>query len=157
MHHIVLKISFLDINSQNWNSGGHCKLWQETVKIQERCELTSNIPTRGSRAWRNDFSYKEFFWLRYCFGPSIFEKRSKKLPEPKISMHPKISYDMSINLAMEFFKYVLYFHIFLLELQMAAIIPILRINVQNLVQGHLTTWSGLIWVKLLILIRVGLY
>ena len=44
-------------------------------------------------------------------------------------MHPKISYDMSINLAMEFFKYVLYFHIFLLELQMAAIIPILRIDV----------------------------
>ena len=50
MHDIVLKISYLDINSQNWNSGGHCKLWQETVKIQERCELTSNIPTRGSRA-----------------------------------------------------------------------------------------------------------
>ena len=26
MHDIVLKISFLDINSQNWNTGGHLKL-----------------------------------------------------------------------------------------------------------------------------------
>ena len=157
MYDIVLEISYLDINSQNWNSGGHCKLWQETVKIQERCELTSNIPTRGSRAWRNDFSYKEFFWLRYCFGPSIFEKRSKKLPEPKISMHPKISYDMSINLAMEFLKYVLYFHIFLLELQMAAIIPISETSVPNLVQGHLRTCYLLIWLRQHELWRSGLH
>ena len=47
MHDIVLKISFLDINSQNWNTGGHLKLWQEIVKIQHRCERISNIPSCG--------------------------------------------------------------------------------------------------------------
>ena len=26
MHDIVVKISFLDINSQNWNNGSHLKL-----------------------------------------------------------------------------------------------------------------------------------
>ena len=36
MHDMVLKISFLDINPQNWNSGRHWKLWQEMLKIQER-------------------------------------------------------------------------------------------------------------------------
>ena len=38
MHDIVLKISFLDINSQNWNTGGHLKLWQEIVRIRHWCE-----------------------------------------------------------------------------------------------------------------------
>ena len=47
MHDIVLKISFLDIHSQNWNTGGHLKLWQEIVKIQHRCERISNIPSCG--------------------------------------------------------------------------------------------------------------
>ena len=51
MHDIVLKISFLDINSQNWNSGSHWKLWQEMVKIQERCKQTLNThPGQFSRA-----------------------------------------------------------------------------------------------------------
>ena len=47
MHDLVLKISFLNINFQNWNSGGHWKLWQEIVKVQEGVEQTSNIPSRG--------------------------------------------------------------------------------------------------------------
>ena len=55
------------------------------------------------------------------------------------------------------FTSVLYFFTFLPELQMAASIPILRISVPNLIQGHLRTWSWLIWVTVLILIRVGLY
>ena len=36
MHDIVLKISFLDIHSQNCNTGSHLKLWQESVKIVYR-------------------------------------------------------------------------------------------------------------------------
>ena len=38
MHDIVLKISFLDTNSQNWSNGSHLKLWQVIVKIRHRCE-----------------------------------------------------------------------------------------------------------------------
>ena len=47
MHDIVLKISFLDVNSQNWNTGSHLKLWQVIVKIRHQCERISNIPSRG--------------------------------------------------------------------------------------------------------------
>ena len=45
---------------------------------------------------------------------------------------------MSVNHAKEFLKYVLYFHTFLSELQMAASIPISGISVPNLEQGHLS-------------------
>ena len=34
MHDIVLKISFLDTNSQNWSNGSHLKLLQKSLKIQ---------------------------------------------------------------------------------------------------------------------------
>ena len=34
MHDIVLEISFLDINSQNWITGSHLKLLQKSLKIQ---------------------------------------------------------------------------------------------------------------------------
>ena len=47
MHDIVLKISFLDTNSQKWNNGSHLKLWQVIVKIRHRCERISNILSRG--------------------------------------------------------------------------------------------------------------
>ena len=57
---------------------------------------------------------------------------------------------MPVNRAKDFLKYVLYFHTFLQELQMAPSIPILEINVPNLVQGLLRTCYLLIWVKLLI-------
>ena len=63
------------------------------------------------------------------FRSMRFEKKIKKWPEPKNFLHPKISYVMSVNQAKEFLKYVLYFHTFLLELQMDASIPILRIDV----------------------------
>ena len=34
MHDIVLEISFLDINSQNWITGSHLKLMLKSLKIQ---------------------------------------------------------------------------------------------------------------------------
>ena len=34
MHDIVLEISFLDINSQNWITGSHLKLLLKSLKIQ---------------------------------------------------------------------------------------------------------------------------
>ena len=40
-------VPFLDINSQNSNSWSNWKLWQEMVKIQGRCEQTSNIPSHA--------------------------------------------------------------------------------------------------------------
>ena len=157
MHDIVVKISYLDTNSQNWSNGSHLKLWQVIVKIQHRCEQISNIPSHGWRACKN-----WFFMLTTFLAPGIFLihdiwKKIKKWPEPNIFLYPKINYAMSVNHAKEFLKYVLYFHTFLSELQMAASIPISGISVPNLVQGHLRTWSWLIWVTVLILIRVGLY
>ena len=53
---------------------------------------------------------------------------------------------MPISCANEFLKYVLYFHTFLQDLQMAPSIPILKTNVQNLVKGFLRTCYLLLWV-----------
>ena len=113
-----------------------------------------------SRDWRA--CKNRFFMLTTFLAPGIFSihdiwKKIKKWPEPNIFLYPKINYAMSVNHAKEFLKYVLYFHTFLSELQMAASIPISGISVPNLVQGHLRTWSWLIWVTVLILIWVGLY
>ena len=47
MHDLVLKISFLDINSQNWITGSRLKLWQVIVKLRHQCQQMSNIPSRG--------------------------------------------------------------------------------------------------------------
>ena len=58
----------------------------------------------------------------------------------KSILNLKISDVMSVNKAKDFFKYILYFHTFLSELQMTASIPISGISVPNLVQGHLRTW-----------------
>ena len=63
---------------------------------------------------------------------------------------------MPVNHAKEFLKYVLYFHTFLSELQIAPIIPILGIDVPNLVQGHLRTCYLLIWVSQLDFQETGL-
>ena len=56
-------------------------------------------------------------------------KKIKKGPEQKKILYPKISFVRPISGAKEFLKYVLYFQTFLQELQMAASIPILRIDV----------------------------
>ena len=53
MHDIVLKISFLDMNSQNWSNGSHLKLWQVIVKIRHWCGRISNILSRGLQACKN--------------------------------------------------------------------------------------------------------
>ena len=75
----------------------------------------------------------------------------------KFFLYLKIGSVMPVNCANEFLKYVLYFHTFLQELEMTPSIPILEINVPNLVQGLLRTCYLLIWVKLLIPFLVKLY
>ena len=64
---------------------------------------------------------------------------------------------MPVNHATEFLIYDLYFHTFLSELQIAPIIPILEINVQNLVQALLRTCYLLIWVLQLDFREPGLH
>ena len=71
------------------------------------------------------FGYKKFF------GSGIFlihqiQKKVKKRPEPKKFLYPKITGIVSVNLAKEFFKYILYFKTFLAEPHMAHITPILK-------------------------------
>ena len=83
MHDIVLKISFLDVISKNWNRGGHWKLWQEMVKIQERCQQTSNIPTRGWRAWKNWFFMSATFLAWGIFSIHQIKKKVKKKARAK--------------------------------------------------------------------------
>ena len=56
-------------------------------------------------------------------------KKIKKGPEQKKILYPKISFIRPISCAKKFLKYALYFQTFLQELQMAASIPILRIDV----------------------------
>ena len=65
----------------------------------------------------------------------------------KYFLYPKINYAMSVNHAKEFLKYVLYFHTFLSEPQIAPTIPNLGISIRNLVQGLLRTYYWLIRLK----------
>ena len=69
-----------------------------------------------------------FFGSGHFFDPSYL-KNDQKRPEQKFFLYPKISSVRPISRAKEFLKYVLYFQTFLQELQMAPIIPILRIGV----------------------------
>ena len=128
MYDIVLEISFLDINSQNWNTGSCLKLWQVIVKIQHWCEGMSNIPLRDWRACKNWFFTLIFFYSGHFFDPSYLKKDQKRA-RTKNFLYPKISSVMPISSAKKFLKYVLYFQTFLHELQMPASIPILRIDV----------------------------
>ena len=68
MHDIVLEISFLDINSQNWITGSHLKLLPKSLKIQyifQKFLCTAYGPNRYD------------FWIHFFFVPghfwSIFE------------------------------------------------------------------------------------
>ena len=79
------------------------------------------------------------FEAKGIFLINDIRRKIKKCPEPNFFLYPKISYIMSVNHANEFLDYVLYFHSFLSEHQMATSIPTLRISVSNLVQGHLRT------------------
>ena len=83
MHDIVLKISFLDTNSQNWSNGSHLKLWQVIVKIRHRCERISNILSRGWRACKNWFFMLTTFLAWGIFSIHQIKKRSKKGPSQK--------------------------------------------------------------------------
>ena len=75
----------------------------------------------------------------------------------KFFLYPNISSVMPVNRVNEFLKYVLYFHTFLQELEMAPSIPIVEINVPNLVQGLLRTCYLLIWLGQLEVRRSGLH
>ena len=91
------------------------------------------------------FYVNNFFGSGHFFNP-WYLKKDQKMAGTKFFLYPKISSVMPVNHANEFLKYVLYFHTFLQELQMAPSIPILEINVPNLVQGLLRTCYLLIWV-----------
>ena len=131
MYDIVLEISFLDINSQNWNTGSRLKLWQVIVKIQHWCEGMSNIPSRGWRACKNWFFMLTNFLARGIFLIHHIWKKDQKRAGAKKNLYPKISLVMPISSAKEFLKSVLYFQTFLRELQMAASLPISRIDVRK--------------------------
>ena len=77
MYDIVLEISILDINSQNWITGSCLKLWWEMAKTQWMCDQISNILSHGWRAWKNWFFRLTTFLARVIFWSIIFEKRSK--------------------------------------------------------------------------------
>ena len=128
----VLKISFLDTNSQNWSNGSHLKLWQVIVKIRHRCEQISNILSRGWRACKNWFFMLTTFLAWGIFSIHQIKKRSKKGPSQKKFLYPKISYVMSVDHAKEFLKSILYFKTFLPEGHIVPIIPILKKKISNL-------------------------
>ena len=129
MHDIVLEISILDINSQNWITGSCLKLWWEMAKTQWMCDQISNIPSRGWRAWKNWFFRLTTFLARVIFLIHHIRKKIKKGSEHKFFWYPKISFVRPLSHAKEFLKYILYFQTFQHELQMAASNPILRIDV----------------------------
>ena len=129
MYDLVLEISFLDINSQNWipaaiwNSGPKLQKYNTSVNEYQifLCVVDGHVKS-------------DFFMLTIFLAPGIFSiheiwKKIEKWPELKYFLYPKISSVMPISHAKEFLKYVLYFQNFLQELQMAVSIPILRIGV----------------------------
>ena len=73
-----------DIYSQNWNTGSHLKLWQESVKIQHRCEQISNIPSHGWRSCKNWFFMLTTFLALGIFSIHDIWKEIKKWPGPII-------------------------------------------------------------------------
>ena len=64
MHDIVLQISFLDINSQNWITGSHLKLLQKSLKIQY---IFQKFLCMADGPDRTDFWIQKFF----CSGPFL--------------------------------------------------------------------------------------
>ena len=107
--------------------------WKKTsmVKIQKLLERISNIPSRGWRAWKNWFFILTTFLARGIFLIHQIQKKVKKRPEPKKILYPKITGIVSVNLAKEFFKYILHFKTFLPEPHMAHIAPILKKKFSN--------------------------
>ena len=64
IYDIVLQISFLDINSQNWNTGSHLKLLQKSLKIQyifQKFLCTTDGPDKTE------------YWIQkfFCSGPFL--------------------------------------------------------------------------------------
>ena len=85
-------------------------------------------------------------------------KKDKKNGRNQIFfLYPKINFIMPINHAKEFLKCILCLQTFLSELQIAPIIPILGINVQNLVQALLRICYLPIWVLQLDFREPGLH
>ena len=107
----------------------YVKVLQTIMKIRPRYELISKILSRDWRAWKNWFLVLTTFLARVIFWSIIFEKRSKKGRNKKIFGIQKSVLSGPSVMQRNFLKYVLYFQTFLQELQMAASIPILRIDV----------------------------
>ena len=85
MHDIVLKISFLDTNSQNWSNGSHLKLLQKSLKIQyifQKFLCTADGPDRTD------------FWIQkiFLFRPFLIIFQIwwiKKMPRAKKNVNIK--------------------------------------------------------------------
>ena len=98
MHDIVLKISFLDTNSQNWSNGSHLKLLQKSLKIQyifQKFLCTADGPDRTD------------FWIqkKILFRPFLIIFQIwwiKKMPRAKKNVNIKNSFYMPVNHAKEY-------------------------------------------------------
>ena len=149
-----------DIYFQNWNTGGHFKLLQKSVKIQY---IFQKFVCTVDGHDRNDF------WIQKKFGSGhffIFFQISwiEKMPRAKKVINIKNQFFHARQPREEIFDIcshrciaMVYFYTFLSELQIAPTTPILGVSVRNLVQGHLRTYSLLIRLKFRIPIKVELY
>ena len=80
MHDIVLKISFLDTNSQNWSNGSHLKLLQKSLKIQY---IFQKFLCMADGPDRTDFWIQKFFWLGPFFDLFFNLMDRKNAPSQK--------------------------------------------------------------------------
>ena len=86
LHDIVLEISFLDINSQNWIDVGHMRLCQKSFKIQYIFEKFLRMVDRHDS---NDFLIQKFFWLGPFFDLFLNLMDRKNAPSQKNHKHKK--------------------------------------------------------------------
>ena len=129
MHDIVLQISFLDINSQNWITGSHLKLLQKSLKIQyifQKFLCMANGPDII------DFLIPK----NLCSGPFLIffsnMMDQKNAPSQKICSHKKSIFTCPSTTWRNIWYFltpVSYSYNCLPELQTAAGNPILRIDV----------------------------
>ena len=80
MYDIVLEISFLDINSQNWIDVGHMRLCQKSFKIQY---IFEKFLRKVNRHDTSDFWIQKFFWLGPFFDLFLNLMDRKNAPSQK--------------------------------------------------------------------------
>ena len=146
-----------DIYFQNWNNGRNLKLWRKSMKIQN---IFQKFICTVDGHDRTDFWIQKIFWFRPFFDLFSNMMDQKNAPSQKICLPKKSVFSCPSTTWRNMwypFTPMLYFHTFMSELQIAPIIPMLGINVPNLVQGHLRTCYLLIWVRQHELWRSGLH